>query len=100
MALEIMQVLVASSSHVSKEEAQLFDEFNNIDDRLPESIGALLRWDYGWIFYIGGPNDCGDLTNLSPGLAGVIQLAWNEKLEWVRLDADGPVLENIPTYDW
>jgi len=100
MSLEIMQVLVASTGHVTEAEAQLFDRCDDTGEDLPGNMSSPMRWQYGWMFYIGERGDSVITEGLSPGLAAVFELAWKEKIEWVRFDSDGPVLDNIPTYDW
>ncbi len=101
MNLEIMQVLVVSTGHVTKEEAQLFDSaVIGAMVELPGNMSSPMIWEYGWMFYIGSLGDGVTTEDMSAGLAAVIELAWKEKLEWVRFDSDGPVLNNIPTYEW
>lgn len=104
MNLEIMQVLVVNSGHITKEESELFEAAsldttgNSVE--LPGNMSGPMSWQYGWMFYIGERGDSVTTEGMSPGLAAVIELAWNEKIEWVRFDCDGPKLDNIPTYDW
>jgi len=104
MNLEIMQVLVVSCAHITEEESKLFEaaalETTGHSVTLPGNLSSPMTWQYGWMFYIGDRGDSVTTEGLSPGMAAVIELAWNNKIEWVRFDTDGPVLDNIPSYDW
>lgn len=99
--LEVMEVLVVSTAHLDEQEAQILNEGGTITDELPSPM----TWEYGWIFFIGGPTSSPDdtrytLDGYSEGFKGVAQRAWDAGLEWVRFDSDGPELDGVPTYDW
>ncbi len=93
--LEIMKVLVASTAHLTAQEAECISSGQAIGDTMPSPMG----WEYGGIVYVGGlhaPKDEG----MSDGLADVITVARANGVEWVRFDSDGPVLDNCATYEW
>jgi hypothetical protein len=100
MNLETAVVVTASTAHVLKEEA-------NPDD--PTTLYGRSIWpsEYGFFVYIGLDNPDDSWPNLddypdepSEGLLAVIALARASGATWLRLDQDGPVLDNIPSYDW
>ena len=98
MTLEIMQVLVASTGHVTEAEAKLFDAPEGKE--LPGNMSDPMNWQYGWQFYIGKRGECVTTDGLSPGLARVFEIAWDNQIEWVRFDSDGPVVDDALINDW
>lgn len=104
--ITVMQALVASNAHLTKEEGEKFTaaaDTGRWDDALaPDgNVGNPMSWEYGWMFYVGGPGDWdADGEGLGPGFAALVKLARANSLEWIRFDADGPEIEGIPTFDW
>jgi hypothetical protein len=96
MAHETMTALVCTTGHVTQEEARMFDA----NDAPGDEMGSPMSWEYGWLFYIGGPNNFSDLSVFSDGLRGVIEYAWKHELEWIRFDNAAEEIDGITTYDW
>lgn len=100
MNLEISRVMVASTVHVRHDEAN------------PDDVTALYGrniWtcEYGLMIHVAiseeeeaWPNleDYGDEP--SEGLTALVALCLANDVQWLRLDRDGPEIENIPTYEW
>lgn len=96
MGIEIMQALVCSVAHVTQEEADAMKA-----DNPPGKVGSAMVWDYGFMLHIGEDGDVDpDTLGVSAGFTGAIKVARANKLEWVRFDTDGPLLDNVPTYTW
>lgn len=97
--LEIMEVLVASTGHLTPEEGAQFGTGNWADALKGDHLGSPIAWDYGWIFYVGGDWDP-DAEQLGPGFTALVKLAREQGLEWIRFDEAGAKISGIPTYDW
>jgi hypothetical protein len=96
MTAEIMQVLVTSTAHMTYEESQKIEA-----GEPPGNLPSPLTWQYGYIFYIGGPRDATMIPEeLSAGLYGAIQQAWAHNCEWIRFDCDAAKLEGVEEYNW
>lgn len=95
-APEIMRVLVASTAHITEAEAKRFDAKDP-----PGELGGTLTWEYGCIVYVGDRKDhCLALEDMSLGLAGVVNWAWDNQCDWVRFDCDGTTYDHLTRYDW
>ena len=86
----ICSLLVASTAHVTAEEAQSLTDH------------GYARGEYGFFFYAAGDLNVvvTELGVLSEGLHGVIREAHGRGCQYVLLDRDGPSIDGIPTYDW
>ena len=97
--LEIAKVLVVSTGHVSKDEAELWNDDQGVGDDGQWSRGWARDW--GWMLYLGMEKDTEDeFAGVSEGLRGVIETARLADCIWIMFDCDGPTIEGIPTYDW
>ena len=86
----VCSLLVASTAHVTAEEAQSLADL------------GLARGEYGFFFYAAGDPDMlvTELGALSEGLQGVIREARGRGCQYVLLDRDGPLISGIATYSW
>ena len=86
----VCSLLVASTTHVTAEEAQSLTDL------------GLARGECGFFFYAAGDLNVvvTELGVLSEGLQGVIREAHGRGCQYVLLDRDGPSIDGIPTYDW
>jgi hypothetical protein len=88
--VEVHSLLVASTAHVTPQEAQALTDHN---------YG---RGEWGWFFYVGprGGSVLPELDGLSNGLSEVVRQARARGCFYVLLDRDANPLKGIPTYDW
>jgi hypothetical protein len=86
----VCSLLVASTAHVTAEEAQSLTDH------------GYARGECGFFFYAAGePNVVlTELGALSEGLQGVIREAHGRGCQYVLLDRDGPLVSGIATYSW
>jgi hypothetical protein len=95
--LEIMQVLVVSTAHVTEEEDGMLRNGKMINDQLPSP----LVWPFGYVVFIGDERHYPlDTIEGSDGFLGAAKVARDNNLEWLRFDADGPRIEGAKTYEW
>jgi hypothetical protein len=89
-APEIHSMIVASTAHVTLEEAEALTE------------NGYGRGDFGWFFYVGQPGGLAlaDLGTLSAGLSEMIRQARARGCAYVLLDRDAEPLDGAPIYDW
>ena len=86
----VCSLLVASTAHVTAEEAQSLTDL------------GLARGECGFFFYAAGDLNVvvTELGVLSEGLQGVIREAHGRGCQYVLLDRDGPLISGIATYSW
>jgi len=88
-ALEIGKILVATTAHVTWEEAQYLD------------ANGYSRGEYGWFLHVGAEDHpVAGIEHPSPGLAGIIETAQRAGCVYLLLDRDADAVEGVPTYDW
>jgi hypothetical protein len=87
---EIQLLLVASSSHVTDQEAQALTDHGYGRD-----------W-YGWFFYVGGEEHPAlpEITRKSRGLFAMILCARVNGCHYVLLDREADTIPGVPIYDW
>lgn len=89
---EIYKMLVLSTAHVTKETADLLD----LDE-----IEGLVVYDkggYGWFIVVTDYDD--DTTNIPDDLEKILAYAKSKGCDWLALDRDGEINNNLPTYVW
>lgn len=94
---EINMMLTLSTSHIPNDERQWVEEN-------PHQVWA--DTPYFWVFRV--PLDAPvlgavfeeRLSEYPENLGKLIRLAKNLNCDFLRLDVDGPVLENLPTWNW
>lgn len=85
---EMQPILILSTGHVSETTAKML-ESTPVKD-WPVSGGHY--GEYGWFMYAGetGPED----------LQTIFEFARQNHCQYVLLDRDGAVVEELPVYDW
>lgn len=101
--LEVDRLVTVSTSHLTPQEGAAFNKANEDGSwyaALPgPNLASPMVWEYGWLFYIEGdypPEEEG----IGPGFAALIHLARKAGANWLRFDADGPVVAGVPTHSW
>jgi hypothetical protein len=89
--LEIEKLIALSSAHVDRVTMEMIAEHDAGVIAYPNEYGAFL-----WI---------GELFVLDPektpeDLAAVIEFARRQDCDWIKLDRDGQVSDELKTYDW
>jgi hypothetical protein len=89
---EIDKVLVASTAHITKECSEFLSKgiVGNI----------VIDWDYGWFIWVDTEDMYSDAMIAFPALINLMETATAKGCSWLRLDCDGPIYENLPTYEW
>lgn len=96
---EIHRTFVASTCHVTKADADFLQENATSSGMVP--LVVYEKGEYGWWLYLGDVLGTADTTTcVSEPLAGLIRLARDHGCVWLMLDADGPVYDGLPVYDW
>lgn len=91
MCIEKMMVL--SSYHISSATAKMIED---LDARA--LISAVPFHEYGWLICACSWDD--DDDPIPDDLIRVIQYAQRQKCDWIMLDADGDVTDDLPVFDW
>lgn len=94
--MEIHKMLTLSTSHISKETAQLFDAFELPFDLCIYDKRAGLDH-YGW-FLTDWSLSQG--MNIPHDLFACFRVAEENGCDWLCLDCDGEVLKHLPVYEW
>lgn len=95
--LEILSVLVVSTSHLTAEEGT-----GGLEDHALRGIYTSVRHDHAFEIVLWDDPMPAYMQSTPPseGLAGVIAVARAHGIERIRFDADGPVLDGLPIYNW
>ncbi len=87
------RVLVVSTAHVTKAEADQFGGGGH-------PLLAYLSWEYGWQVHVDPLGvDC-DPPEASQGMLDVFRAARDRGCTWVRFDQDAPLLDGAEHYTW
>ena len=92
--MEISKMLTISTGHVSKETAELLD-YDNIN-----GIVVYQKDEYGWFILASSYNDYDLEEDLPKDLVVVLEFALSHGCEWLCLDCDGEVLDDLEVFDW
>ena len=97
---EIARIMTISTSHIDKDTADLLDNCVDMlsEGELPEvPLTIIEKAGYGWIIYTA---DTKDMTYKLPRpLANCLRYADNYGCAWLAIDADGPTMDDLPTYE-
>lgn len=94
-SFEIYKTMVASTAHC---EPYDFDAFRSFPD-----IFSCEDHGYGMSVYLGSEDPIlSDLSKvrISEGIKMLVLFAVSNGCLWLKIDADGPIYERFPTYDW
>jgi len=84
MPLEIHRTLTLSSAHIDPKETPQLD------------FHASMSCEHGWLLHVGRTIELAAV----PSIANVIAFATRNNCEFIRIDADGPTADELPTYEW
>ncbi|WP_103727305.1 hypothetical protein [Novosphingobium sp. HII-3] len=90
--MELAKMLVLSTSHMSPQTAQQW---------VPTCPWACFnKGGYGWFMYVC--DDCAitEAEDVPLEIRSAVHVAKREGCQWIMWDCDGPVLEELPEYDW
>ena len=95
-SFEIFKTMVASTAHCEQYD---FDALRSFPD-----IFSCEDHGYGMSVYLGSDDSVilSDLAQvrISEGLKMLVLFAISNDCLWLKLDSDGPIYEEFPTYDW
>ena len=91
--LEIERILVLSTAHITKETSELLEKEAHSD--LANYV--VHGYEYGWFVLV---YKLQEVTRKIPDLGLCLKLAKDNQCKWVRLDRDGPIIDNLPQYSW
>jgi hypothetical protein len=108
---QIEQVLVLSTAHLSKAEADRLDRV--YPERMVKEYKAIaqaerklktilsFQIDYGWLVYARYDEGMqAEMANEMPVLAEVLRFAQGLGVTWVRFDADALTVAGLDVFDW
>ena len=101
MKLEIEQMLVASTGHITQEDAKWLD---SLVTSSKSPLKVYDRPDFGWFVYVPANMTEEDLAYFSTAFQKLIELAQKRNARWILLDSDGPLYVrpafNLQVHDW
>lgn len=89
--LEITKMLTLSTTHINPKTCSFLDS-ENID------IPVYKKAEYGWFVFVDLDNE--DLANLPNDLREIINYTKSNNCEWLCLDRDASISDEIPVYEW
>jgi len=90
--MEIERTLVASTVHI---------EFDDLELLQLDDAWRINDYECGWIVYVGDEEAVSAFSsNYSEGLKLLVLFAVSLNCKYLKLDADGPIYEEFPEYDW
>jgi hypothetical protein len=96
-------MLVVSTSHVSEETAKMI---NRLRSTSWSSRSNDITWaptfsrDEGWMWYVGEENPVVLDMGWPDEFAALFSLAMKHGCNWLMLDRDGDVVDDLPTFEW
>ena len=98
--MQIERMLVLSTCHIEESTAKALNnkEFEKLTIEVRETgylINTVMLQEYR------NTNDEVDISNYPKGLKACIKMAQENNCDWILLDCDGPVEDDIlPAYEW
>ena len=91
---EIFKTMVASTAHIEEQDLEALRVFSD--------FFIVQEDDYGSAILISDEDSLKHISQLrvSEGLKLLVLFAASNGCRWLRLDADGPLYDNLPVYDW
>lgn len=101
--METCTMLTLSTAHIEKETAEML-KHQSVDsdleyDTINTNLVVYSKADYGWWIHVADL-DRDDVRLLPCDLAACCMIAMRENCEWLCLDADGPIEDCLPMYEW
>lgn len=84
MPFEIHRTIMLSTAHLAPIELEQLEDH------------ASMSSDDGWLLYTG--RDINEKA--APSLTAAVALARRERCVFIRFDSDGPLVDELPAYDW
>ena len=84
MPFEIHRTLILSTAHLAPAELDQLEDHSSMSS------------EDGWLLYTGRDID----PKSAPTLTAAVGLALRENCVFIRFDSDGPLVEELPTYEW
>jgi len=96
----IQTLLTVSTAHISEEDNVLF-----MESKPNDGIPIISAYDGGWFFYKRESKDemVEDMTRAKVSTSAIMlfEYAFYElKVDMLRIDMDGDVIEILPTFNW
>lgn len=91
-------MITLSTAHITVRTSLLLN-----DERATDRLGLIvyLKGEYGWFIHIPEDEDFSDENCKVPrDLRACLLYAVNSDCEWLCLDCDGDVVDELPTYNW
>jgi hypothetical protein len=103
--MSVEKMMCLSTGHITEETAKAFA---TLEDLSPppawlQRLIVYLHGEYGWLLCIGGDAvDHIDLVNdgVPEELYGVMKHAHAHDCEWLLLDQDADLIDELPHFDW
>lgn len=92
-ARTIFQVLDVSTQHVTEKDCAALADAGSALPVFPLA-------DYGFLVYAHDADENWEADEMSPEFFAVLTLALAQNCDYVRFDRDGPVYDDLPTFDW
>lgn len=103
MEREIQKMLIVSTAHISKDDNEILGTFGEPDGPMCLIVDP---YPYGYIVWIGTysgdeeyPGQIKD-EGLSDEFISLMELAEQLGCEYLKLDRDGPIYDDLPTFEW
>ena len=102
MQLEIEKMLVMSTWHLREEVAEMLPDTHEDE---PSTVEQAHWWPSftraeGWMFYVPPNREDMRYIDAPEELKTIIALARANGCTWVMLDRDGPVVDELPHWEW
>jgi len=99
MSMEITKMLVLSTNHVTQETDEMFSEA--LRDGVSFPVGLYAKGHYGWFLNVSeDPHNVEEHPWMTPDLYKVLRFARDQDCDWVMLDRDGDIIDELPSYAW
>jgi hypothetical protein len=100
---EVAHILVLSTAHVKKKDAGLLDQNESPVACFNKQVNGE---SYGWWIHVSDPEDGFNsdaqilAARYSRAFIGLLHLARQLGCQWLMLDRDGPVRDDLPKFEW
>jgi hypothetical protein len=101
-----IKTVVLSTAHIEPVTSKLLLE--HCEENAVDTLSLIVFQKSVYGFFIVVPDNPADPENTDPidlselpkDLMGILEYAWENLCEWVMLDRDAEIIEELPTYDW
>jgi hypothetical protein len=92
-------MLHISTAHIARETAEALGGLKDHTQAPLFDLVTYTPWsDYGWIFYCGDVE--GGFEEEHPDLAEVLAFACERGFDYIKLDCDADIIDDLPKYQW